>query len=167
MHFRILSTQNTNSISIVLPVLAIIVSIISIWLSTRFSRKSLRLAIQQMILKTVGERVSACNTIWREDIEALTAVGVIPHPHFAVISEIIISMEVIEGSFKIFQKNYKSVRENEKDYYFLFWKQMRTDLRGFIKDEAPRIATRINNQYYTQQINDILSAFDKAFEPVL
>lgn len=88
-------------------------------------------------------------------------------PYYASVSEVITSIEVIERSFILFKRNYKTVRKNEEDYYYLFWKQLRTDFRGFLRNSAPEIATRIDNKYYTDQVNDIHAKFRNYFEPIL
>jgi hypothetical protein len=114
----------------------------------------MRLSIQQSIFKTVADRVKQCNEIWAGEASEAG-------PHYAVISELIISNEVIERSLSLFK--IKKIEKNKDDFYYLFWKQLRPDLRGFIRD-ALTINSTINNLFYTKQIEDLHKIFEKFFE---
>ncbi len=80
------------------------------------------------------------------------------------LSELIISIEIIDKSLSLFQKNYKSIRrEFESDYYYLFWKQLRTDLRDWVKT-TPEIAKVQNDDNYKLQVADLFKKFQRHFE---
>ena len=87
-------------------------------------------------------------------------------PHFKIMSELIITIEIIEKSFSLFGQNDSSIDSNKNDYYYLFWKQLRTDLRGWIR-RTPIIAKQQNNFYYSEQVADLHSKVEKYFERVL
>ena len=158
--FQILQINSTHNFSLAISIVAIIISIYSILLNRLNARKNIRLSLQQAIFKTVSEKVKDCNTLW--DIESLSKKD--PNEtHYKVISEIIISKEVIDRSFLIFKKNYNAIIEYEDDYYYLFWKQLRTDLRDFIK-KAPELAKVVGNELYAKQISDLHKIFRKHFE---
>jgi hypothetical protein len=148
----------------ILSIVAIVVSIISLLVSRGYSRRNILLSVQQSIFKTLSDLVIECNNIWKYESE-LGAGGVIERPYYGSISKIIISMEVINRAFELFEKNSKSVREDEDNYFYLFWKQLDPGLRGFLRDHAFNIAAKLNNRYYTDQVHDIHIRFEKYFEP--
>lgn len=82
----------------------------------------------QALFKTVAEKAIDCNELWdnTKNVESLFA-NPGPNPMYNVVSELIISVEIIEKSFDLFGKGIKG-RKN--DFYYLFWKQLRTGLRG-------------------------------------
>jgi hypothetical protein len=150
-------------ISGVTAMVAITVSIIALRINRTMARRNIRLSIQQAIFKIVSEKAKDCNVLWdnepmREQNDSF--------PHYKVVSEIIISKEVIEKSFDLFEKNYKAITKLKDEYYYLLWKQLRTELRQFIKG-APSVANQINNNYFTEQINDLHRIFSKHFEKIL
>ncbi len=161
--FEFLQCSPTFNWSAVTPVIAIVVSILALLINRTIAQKNIRLTIQQAIFKTVSEKSKDCNTLWQNEPTSKTDQR---EPHYKVISELIISIEVIDKSFYLFEKNYKSVRDYQDDYYYLFWKQLRTDLRGFIM-LAPIIAKTVGNEYYTKQIEDLHILFKKHFEQQL
>lgn len=150
--------------SSVVPILAFIISLIALFSNRSFSKKNIQLSIQQAIFKTVSEKAKDCNTLWESEppIEAQNENSA----HYKIMSELIITKEIIEKSVDLFSKNDKSIIRYKEDYYYLFWKQLRTDLRGWIR-RTPQIAIEVNNQYYTQQVADLHAKFQKHFEPVL
>jgi hypothetical protein len=65
----------------------------------------------------------------------------------------------------LFGKNYRSIKKYEPDYYYLFWKQLRPELRGWFR-KTPEIAKVVNNEYYNDQIKDLFVKFERHFEPI-
>ena len=108
--------------------------------------------IQQLIFKTITEKVKDCNLIWEQECN-------IDSTNHKLISEIIISREIIDKSFELFEKNYKSIRKLQTQFYKLFWTQLRTDLRVYIIERTPKIAEMQTNDVYKRQISDIRSWF--------
>ncbi len=149
--------------SAVTPIVAIVVSIVAIFINRRSAQKNIRLAIQQAIFKTVSEKAKDCNTMW--ECEPQDERDSHSSPHFKVISELIISKEIIDRSFALFGENYKSIKKYEDDYYYLFWKQLRTDFREWIR-RTPSIAQKLNNAYYSEQVSDLHQKLGSHFEPV-
>ena len=152
----------TSAMSTVTAIVAILVSITAMRINRTMARRNIRLSIQQAIFKIVSEKAKDCNTIWEnETIKSLND----KFPHYKVVSELVISKEVIDKSFELFKKNYKLISEFQDDYYYLLWKQLRTDLRNFII-KAPESLEQINNAYFSEQISDLHLIFKKHFEPV-
>lgn len=149
----------------VTPTLAIIISFVALITNRRIAQRNIRLSIQQLIFKTVVDKAKECNAMWEEEPESEKR-----NPnsaHFRIVSELVITKEIIDKSFSLFGKNYKSIKtEYEDDFYYLLWKQLRTDLRGWIR-RTPEIAVGLNNQYYSAQVKDLFEKFEKHFEPVL
>lgn len=156
-----LHLQNHSDWSSMTPIIAIIISIIALFVNSRLARRNLRLNIQQLIFKTVNEKAKDCNSLWEN--EPVSEKINNNSPHFKVISEIIITLETIDKTFGLFEKNYKSIRNDRDYYYYLFWKQLRTDLRGWIR-RSPEIAKEMKNEIYSNQINGIYETFSKYFE---
>lgn len=164
MTLYLLNCDSSFGLSSIMPILAFILSIIALFSARTFSRKNIRLSIQQAIFKTVSEKAKDCNTLWENEPENEKQNE--DSPHFKIMSELIITTEIIEKSFSLFGQNDSSIDSNKNDYYYLFWKQLRTDLRGWIR-RTPQIAQQQNNLYYSQQVADLHSKFEKYFERVL
>jgi hypothetical protein len=147
----------------VIPILAFAVSIFALLSNRSNSKKNIQLAIQQVIFKTVAEKAKDCNNLWETEPENEKQNP--NSPHFKVVSELIITTEVIEKSFELFGNNDESIEIYKSDYYWLCWKQLRTDLRGFVR-KAPQIAIGLNppNAIYTNQIADLHLKFQNHFE---
>src|SRR5688500_11258049 len=92
--------------SLITSGIAIFVSIIALIRNSRYSRTNIRLTIQQSILKMATEKAKDCNLLWEREIVNERDPS---SPHFRIITEIIITTEVIEKSFEWFEKNDKSV----------------------------------------------------------
>lgn len=152
MTFYILQCNNNFPWSIITSLCAILISVIALLINRKMAQNNLRLSIQQLIFKTISEKVKDCNLIWEQESK-------IDNPNHKLISEIIISREIIDKSFDLFEKNYKSIRKIQTEFYKLFWTQLRTDLRVYIIDGTPKIAEMQNSDIYKQQINDIRSWF--------
>ncbi len=148
----------------IVPSLALILSLIALFSTRAFSRRNINLSIQQAIFKTVSEKAKDCNLLWEN--EPANEKQNENSPHFKVMSELIITTEVIEKSVSLFSQNDSSIGGSKDDYYFLFWKQLDTGLRGWIR-RTPQIATQLNNQYYSGQVTDLFSKVEKHFEPSL
>ena len=110
--------------SSVIPILAFIVSIVALVTNRSNAKKNIRLSIQQAIFKTVSEKAKDCNILW----EAETDRNHENATHFKVMSELIITTEIIEKSIELFSKNDQSIILIKDEFYWLFWKQLRADL---------------------------------------
>lgn len=161
---HLLHSHSSFSLISFLPILAFILSIIALYFSINFSRKNIQLSIQQVIFKTVSEKTKDCNTLWEN--EPANEIQNLNSPHFKIMSELIITTEIIEKSLDLFGKNSSTIKIFRDDYYYLFWKQLRTDLRDWIR-RTPQIAEGLNNVYYSQQVEDLHAKFHKHFEPFL
>ena len=150
--------------SAIIPTLAFIVSIAALVSNRKNAKNNIRLSIQQAIFKTVSEKAKDCNLLW----EAETDRSYENATHFKVMSELIITTEIIEKSIELFSRNDKSITAIKDEFHWLFWKQLRTDLRGWIK-RTPEIVKQMEpkNLYYSQQVSDLYSKFEKHFEKVL
>ncbi|MFN3444559.1 MAG: hypothetical protein ACK44D_02385 [Bacteroidia bacterium] len=162
--YTVLNISEINQIqfnwSALTPIVAIIISIIALLVNATLARRNIRLNIQQLVFKTVSEKAKECNFLWESETKNEMNENA---PHFKVISEIIITIETIEKSFELFEINYKSIKADEDYYYYLFWKQLRTDLRGWIR-KTPEIADAQENETYTKQVLGIHKKFNKHFE---
>lgn len=153
--------SNTNLISFV-PLLALFLSIIVYFSSVYFSRKNILLSIQQMLFKTVSEKAKDCNALWES--EPANELKNPNSPHFKVMSELVITKEIIEKSMDLFGKNSSKIKYFKDDYYYyLFWKQLDTDLRGWFR-RTPQIAQNLNNEIYAKQMADVHAVVQKHFE---
>lgn len=147
---------------IITSIVAVSVSSYAVIISRRYAQKNVRLNIQQAIFKTVSEKVKDCNTMWVNEPENERHDE---SPHFLIMSELTISKELIDKALELFGENYKGIKQYESDYYYLFWKQLRPELRGwFIR--TPDIAKKFNNEYYNDQIRDLFAKFKPHFEAV-
>jgi hypothetical protein len=161
---HLLHSQSNFGLTSFVPILAFILSIVALYFSITFSRKNIQLSIQQVIFKTVSEKAKDCNTLWEN--EPANEMQNPNSPHFKVMSELIITTEIIDKSFDLFGKNSNRIKVFKDDYYYLFWKQLRTDLRGWIR-RTPQIAEGLNNVYYSQQVADLHARVQNHFEAIL
>lgn len=146
--------------TIATSVLAIIVSIIALNRNTKFSNKNITLSIQQAVFKMVIDKAKDCNSVWlNEPKDEMNGTS----PHFLIITEFIVAIDIINKAFELFGKNL-NVSEFKKTYYYLYWKQLLPDIRGFVMERAKEIAKRVNDDVYTNQINSIHSTFSDFFE---
>jgi len=158
----LLKDVNWNTVA---PIVAVIISIFALFINIRIAQKNTRLTILQALFKTVTDKVKDCNTLWGK---ASQLEGYQRLQHREVVSELIISIEVIDKFFELFQRNYKTIRRKfEADYYYLFWKQLQPDLRGWVIDHIRSIAATSNNEYYKIQVSDIIRKFQDHFEKKL
>ena len=141
---------------------AIIISVASLVFSVRFARRNLRMGLQQAIFKIVQDKANDCNLVWKNE-PALEMNN--QSPHFLVMTELVISKEVIGKSFELFSSSWSSIQEMREDYYYLLYKQLTPDLRGYIH-RSPAIAQALGNIYFSDQVNAIMEIFKKHFEPV-
>jgi len=124
---------------------ALMVSGLSLAFTLRNVRKNIRLSIQQAVIKTAVEKAKDCNAAWDkskkffDDWEAKGA-KFESKEHYDVISELVISKEIILKSFTVYSKQDSRVIEEKQDYAYIFWKQLNTALRGFFTSEAVKIA---------------------------
>ncbi len=114
MTLYLLSCSSSLGLSSILPILAFILSIIVLFSGRTFSRKNIRLSIQQAIFKTVSEKAKDCNTLWESEPENERLNE--NSPHFKIMSELIITTEIIEKSFSLFGQNDSSIDSNKNDY---------------------------------------------------
>jgi hypothetical protein len=141
-------------------ILAIAISIITIFITRHYNQKTTRLAIQQRIFITVLEKAKDCNKVWEnEPADEMNDTS----PHFKVITEMVISSEIIDTSLTLFSKNYKSVIDDKPFYYYIFWKQLNVDLRGFFRERTPDIAKKVNSQDYDKQLYRLRKLFESHF----
>lgn len=150
--------------SSVIPVFALVLSIIALLVNRSNSLKGIRLSIQQSIIKTISEKAKDCNSIWENESDRKFKYA----ENTKILSELIITIEIIEKTFELYSKNDDEILELKDEFYWLFWKQLRTDLRGWIK-RTPEIVAQKDpvDIYYSNQVADLYKKFEKHFEPVL
>jgi hypothetical protein len=124
---------------------ALIVAGLSLKYTLKNARKNIRLSIQQAVIKTAIEKAKDCNVAWdksKKFFDDLEAKGTKfeKKEHYDVISELVISKEIILKSFTVFSKQDRDVIEEKEDYAYIFWKQLNTALRGFFTSDAIKIA---------------------------
>jgi hypothetical protein len=141
-------------------IVVICISFSALRLNRTMARRNIRLAIQQAIFKIVSEKARDCNVIWEDEIKPDSGQSI---ARYKLVSELTISREVIDKSFELFKKNYKAIENARSDYYYLLWKQLRTDLREFVRN-VPSLTNQVNDKNYLEQINDLHRVFGEHFE---
>lgn len=147
----------------VISLAALTIAALALGVNYIFPKRTIHLSTQQTIINTVADKVRICNGLW-EKMNEVSAISTLPKPYTPVVSELVISLEVIEMQLAIFEKNYKNVRGDSDGYHCLFWKQLRTDLREFLHYRAPEIARQIKDEYYIEQIDRVHKDLHKFFE---
>lgn len=157
-------------IQLIISLAALTLSTIIILISVETAKKNVRLSIQQALFKTVSDKAKDCNVVWTNEPKIKT--GDNESPHYLVMTELVISLEVIDKAFELFSKNQNSITTFKKDYYYLLYKQLTPDLRGWLR-RTPQIAERLKkefkepNRYYDKQIKDVFSALEPHFDEIL
>lgn len=138
-------------LSIILSAIAIIISLISIYYSNRYSHINLVHTIQELIL----QKSKDCNDIYEQATSNYNINTPRGTPLIGFISEIIISIQLLDNILK----SYSLV---EKRSFFLtqFWIQLSTSGRLYIKNENQSGGNKITQQ----QIEDIQKTFSPLFE---
>lgn len=145
---------------IMVAIIAIIVSLASLYASHKSSIKTTHLSIQQELLKLVVSKTIHCNNIWNSEEE---------HFYFntsgmysRAITEIIISLELLENTFILFEKNYKGIKEKYENVLDkIFWKNLNTNLRKYIMEYKFGDTER---ETYKNQLRTIHNRFEFYFE---
>jgi hypothetical protein len=146
---------------IVISLGAMVVSIWALYRNIEFSTKNINLSIQQAIFKIVAEKARDCNNVWKTEPEF--ELNSDDSPHFLVITELVISIEVINNAFFLFDKNSEVIEEFKDTYFKLLWTQLIPDLRGWVKKVTPVIKTNHNDVFLTQ-VETVLETFSKYFD---
>jgi len=150
-------------ITILVSAVALIISIRSLNLTAKYSAtnianatKNMRLSIQQAMAKTASEKAKDCNNLWKASRDAeLGSPAIRPFPHYSIITEMVISREVIDKAFSLYAKNYDEAKYDGDDCAYLFWKQLTPDIRGFFRETAFRFGISGKNQVYSKQVYEL------------
>ena len=84
-------------------------------------------------------------------------------PNFSTISELVITIEVMERSFSLFELRKKASILNKEDFYYIIWKQLNTELRGFIVN-SKALGEYSKNQIYRSQVEGVFDKFSMHYE---
>lgn len=142
----------------IIPILAIFISIFSLLINRYLAKRSLELSIKQSTYESIVERVRICNSVWHSE-RSNNVLNIQKS-----VTEIIISIEIIEGTCKLYERQYPTNRkENESNYYYLFYKQLSTDLRLKMMT-FPYISKDCDNIDYSNQLKTISDKFKFYFE---
>ncbi len=147
-------------LSIIIAIAAVIISFISLFVNSSYATKNIRLSTQNALFKTVSEKARDCNNLWDKEPDNEKNDS---SPHFKISTEIMITIEIINKSFELFEKNYKRITDDEKDYYYLFWKQLNPDIRGWVRDHSLKNSKEFS-EIYQKQIKQIHHRFELYFE---
>ncbi len=114
--------------------ISILISITAVAISITIFYSNRKLNIKQNILKTALDKAKDCNEIWKNEGKEKD------NPHYDLISELLISKELIEISYDLYNASHK----DKQKYSTAFWKQLRTGLRGFYISESFIRAKKFN-----------------------
>lgn len=160
----LLDCSSSISTSTIISILAFILSVIALLVNRSNSLKGIRLTIQQSIIKVISEKVNDCNTIWEEQSDKQFIFA----ENKKLLSELVITIEILEKILKLHSANDSEILKSKNDYYSLFWKQLRTDLRGWIERLPETLKNKIpEDKYYTQQAIDVYNTFMNHFDEKL
>ncbi|MCC8424217.1 hypothetical protein [Mucilaginibacter sp. UR6-11] len=141
--------------------IAIYISIVALKRNTRLSTKNINLSIQQAIFKIVAEKARDCNNVWKNEPEFELKSK--DSPHFLVITELVISIEIINNAFLLFDKNSEVIEEFKDTYFSLLWKQLIPDIRGWVQNVTPTIKANHNDKFL-KQVATVHENFSKYFD---
>lgn len=132
--------------TVVIAICSFVVAVKTFKISTRNTRRNLRLTIQQALLKTAMEKAKDCNSVWeRQDTyyqSVYTSAGKGEY-HFSlreflyddVVSEVLMSTEVLDTAFHLYNEAGEFFSEEEKKKYIrVFWKNLKTSIRELVVD---------------------------------
>ncbi len=141
-----------------LSLIAICISFRALYTSNKLQRQNLSLSIRQKLYDVANERASVCNRVWISELKTKESM-----PNFNTVSEMVITVEVMERSFSLFQLHKKDSILNKGDFYYIIWKQLNTELRDFVI-KSKTLSEYSSNQIYRSQIDGLFSKFLEYFE---
>lgn len=143
--------------------LAVLISFLALRVNIKSTKRNIRLSMQQAVFKIVSDKAKESNKVWLDEpqIEKNNPYS----PHFLVMTELVITTQIVDRSFSLFGKNMESISKFEDDYYFLFYTQLTPDLRGWLQ-KTLQIAKELepNGGIYTDQAKAVWKKLEKHFE---
>lgn len=143
---------------LILSLIAICISVYALYTSNKLQKQNLSLSIRQKLFDVANERAAACNKVWSSEVKTKE-----PMPNFSTISELVITIEVMERSFSLFELRKKASILNKEDFYYIIWKQLNTELRGFIVN-SKALGEYSKNQIYRLQVEGVFDKFSMHYE---
>jgi hypothetical protein len=145
---------------LIIAIAALLISCFAYFNSLTAAKRNVRLSIQQALFKTVSDKAKDCNSVWgNEPANERNDTS----PHYLVMTELIISKEVIDRAFKLFALNQPSIKRMKDDYFYLLYKQLTPDVRGYLQ-RSKKLVDLHNNEYFTDQVREVLSVLERYFE---
>ena len=146
--------------STITAVVAIVISIIALKRNTKLAKQNTQLSIRQSVFNLVKDKAHDCNIAWEDEppFEMNDT-----SPHFLVATEIIVALDLIEKAFELFGENDNTLATYKSTYHYLYWKQLKPDIRGWVMHRTLEIAKRFGD-VYNNQINRIHFSFKDYFE---
>lgn len=145
--------ESSDYFSIGLSVFALGLSILSLIITTKYSKINFLYLLERL----VTERAKECNLLWKKAFEESR------HPqenvnlrYTPIISEIIVSIQLLDNSLKEYS-------QMEKRNFFIkqFWIQLDTPLREYFKNWTNVLGY---DETTKQQISDIKRTFNFLFD---
>lgn len=143
---------------LILSLIAICISAYALYTSNKLQKQNLSLNIRQKLFDVANERAAACNKVWSTEVKTKEVM-----PNFSTISELVITIEVMERSFGLFELRKKASILNKEDFYYVIWKQLNTELRGFVVN-SKTLTEYSKNQIYRSQVEGIFDKFSMHYE---
>lgn len=127
-----------------------------------YSRKNIWLSGQLHLINLVSGKAKDCNLVWANEPKPYTPEDY----HILVISEMIISIEVIDRSVKVLSRGNENVSDSKEDIYYIFWKQLHVDVRGWASKTRDFVIRKNipSTDPYAIQVETIHKYFEKYFE---
>lgn len=155
----------TSIFTSITALVSIFVSIVALKKSSEYSRRNINTSIQQSVFKMVQEKAKECNKAWDNEPEHEMNDK---SPHFLIATEIIVAIDLIEKAFDLFSKNDSSLQDNKSIYFYLYWKQLKPDIRGWIMNRTMIISKEMekmfNDDTFTRQVITMHKTFGEYFE---
>lgn len=152
--------DQSNFLENLTPYFGILISLIALGFSINFSRKNVRLSIQQTLLKLVLDKAYDCNKMWVNEPDHDES-----GDHFKVLTELIITTEIVDKSFTLFEKNDSKIDNYKNHIYSIFWKQLTPDIRGWAKKKCDNFGNSENEEKKVEidQIKKIKEIFNEHY----
>jgi hypothetical protein len=155
----ILDSQSITNIIAFVTFLSITGTLI--W-GIKSTQKTLRLSIQQKIVETATSKAYDCNKMWEENSLSQE------NANLDLMNLLVISREIIQEQISLFGRNYNNLEDSKNSIYFIFYKQIKPEIRQWLKNtESISENLQPKNEYYEKMIIDSYAVFKQFFEQPL
>lgn len=140
-------------INLFIQSLIVLVAAVTVCNSNKSHKEIMRLNAINKLIEIANQIALRCNANYIRNENS-------PFKHVTLISDLIISIETIETSLKIY--NLKLISEHRAELYYLVWKQLDTEAREVVTYQLKK--PRENDDIYHKQLATVYKYYSDYIE---